>query len=197
MKRSLMYSALMMCSLLFGVVMIPAQDDPTATMGASDVVVTATPAPTEDCEIDFFSEVLEPTSCPSADPIETEAAFQRFEYGFMLWTEADDQIHVMHITQGEAMWLRTPDPYIPGTPERDDAWPEPQPPQTVQPRLGFGELWRGNDALRERIGWAVQEWESVYTARVQTTVDGTIYIVGPDDSLFELLADGTAWHLYR
>jgi hypothetical protein len=152
---------------------------------------------TGDCLIEWFFDSFEPESCAAAEAVEGETAFQRFQYGYMVWTEPDDNIYVLHITSGSPMWLQTPDPFVPGSPERDFAWAEPQPAQSVQPRMGFGEVWRGNDDLRQRIGWAIQEWEFVYEGTVQVAVDGTIYLTDPNGSVFELLPDGEIWNLYH
>ncbi|MEO0563178.1 MAG: hypothetical protein AAF125_13810 [Chloroflexota bacterium] len=195
---------------------IAQDDDPSATpaVGRRGAVVTvepitATPEPTEraeskggevsdePCELAWFFDGAQPVSCPAGEAVAGEATFQRFQYGYMIWTQPDDQIYVMHVSAGSPMWLQTDDPFTAGMPERDDSWDEPQPPQSVQPRFGFGALWRADDTLRERIGWAIQQWEFVYEGRVQVAVDGTIYLEDPNGSVFELSSDGASWQLFR
>jgi hypothetical protein len=188
-------------------------DEPTPTPDATEEVgaviteeateeaaTTDEAAPVNDdgtCRYSWFFNVPQPEVCPAENVVTSEAAFQRFEYGAMLWTEGDDNIMVMFDTQGNTRWLEAPDEYVPGAPERDNAWAEPQPPQSVQPRYGFGVLWRTDDRLRRRIGWASQNWEFVYEAGKQTAVDGTIYVSDPNGSIYELLPEGADWRLYR
>lgn len=160
----------------------------------------ATPSPTpEPCEYVWFFEEdfanIAPPSCPEAEETQTEVAFQQFQYGYMLWTQSDDMIYVMHQTTADPMIETFLDPYVEGEPERDHSWDEPQPPQTIQPRFGFGAVWREQDELRRRIGWAIQGWESVYTGRLQVAVDGTIYIEEASGGVFVLLPED--WMLYR
>ena len=135
-------------------------------------------------------------ACPAAEAETVEAVFQPFQYGFMVWTEPNDTIYVLHHTAAQPRWVAAQDAYVSGMPERDNDWPEAQPPQTNQPRLGFGVLWRQNDDIRERIGWAVQTWETVYEARLQSGADGTIYIEEPGGGVLALLPGAQDWKLY-
>lgn len=195
----------------------------TMGVGAQDVEVTSTPGPVigrqgmagqnqtpaaldaldpndavnEDgsCRYEWFFDTPEPESCPLAQSLAGNATFQRFEFGYMLWTEPTDMIYVMHSTVGDPAWLAAPDPYVAGAPERDPDWNEPRPELATQPRLGFGELWRSDEALRRRIGWAAQEWEIVYQGQMQTAVDGTIYIQEPSGGIFALPPESD-WMLY-
>lgn len=153
--------------------------------------------PAEGCELGWFFAEPIPESCPANEPVSSEAAFQRFEYGFMIWTQMTDNIYAVHHTEGEPRWMSAPDPYVEGEPERDFSFDEPQPPQSTQPRLGFGALWRQDDDLRARIGWAVQAWETVYTAQMQIAEDGTIYLEEPGGGILELMPDASDWKLYR
>jgi len=180
-------------------------EEPTSTVpnvgrGASgQQVATVTPVAVRNedgsCMFDWFFSNIDIEACPTGETITSSAAFQRFEYGYMIWTEFNDQIHVMYHTVGEPQWLMAPDPYVEGTPEHDVNWPETPPPQTNQPRLGFGKLWEENDELRHRIGWAAQTWEIVYDARTQVDENGTIYLEEPGGGIF-VLPPNEDWQLY-
>lgn len=179
-------------------VMVMAQDaDPTEpAVGRRALNANETPTPALDCEFAWFFDHVQPNVCPNDDPVTGEAVFQRFEYGYMIWMQTTDMIYVMHSTQQSPRWLAVPDPYVVGMPERDFSFTENQPPQSAQPRLGFGTLWREDDDLRGRIGWAVQQWEFVYDGHVQTAEDGTIYIDEPNGGVFALLPGADDWALY-
>jgi hypothetical protein len=140
-----------------------------------------------------------PPACPSEQPVTGSGVFQRFENGYMVWLEHNDKIYVMYDTAETPRWQIFDDPYIEGDPELDYAWftYERQPPQSYQPRRGFGEVWRQYDAVRFRIGWAIQEWETVYVPRYQRGEDGSITIEHPDGGLFYLAPRGASWSLYR
>ncbi len=188
-----------------GAVVLASGEDGTPTPNAPTVGRRAmntgtqqeTPVYNEDgsCVYEWGLDV-EASDCPTDEATAVEAVFQPFQYGYMLWTEPDDMIYVLHHTAAQPRWISAKDAYTSGMPERDNSWSEPQPPQTTQPRLGFGVLWRENNAVRSRIGWAVQEWETVYEARVQSAADGTIYIEEPGGGVFELMPGADDWKLH-
>ena len=80
--------------------------------------------------------------------------------------------------------------------EDESAFNDP-PPNTWQPRRGFGLLWRGNRAVRDRIGWTIQQWEQPYSVQVQTAQDGSIFISNPSNTIFGLTANGIGWKQYN
>ena len=177
------------------------EEDPTPTppsVGRRAVMGGDATADTtvEACAVGWFFNVPQPATCPDAAPTASELVLQRFEYGYMVWAQADDRIYVMYHTAPMPRWQADPDPYVAGMDERDFSWDEPQPPQTSQPRLGFGALWREDDDLRERIGWAVQSWEFVYDGQMQTAEDGTVYFSEPRGGVFELSPQTEDWKLF-
>lgn len=145
----------------------------------------------------FFNATL--PGCPIEGPTTGIGVFQRFETGYMIWLESNDRIYVMYNTAEQPRWQMFDDPYVEGAPERDNAWhtKEQQPPQTWQPRRGFGEVWRQYSDVRFRIGWAVQEWETIYSPRYQLGEDGGISIEGPSGGVFYLEPRGSEWYLFR
>lgn len=62
-------------------------------------------------------------------------------------------------------WQKFPDPFIPGTDQDYDSTII-APPGLLQPKGGFGKVWRSNPTtLRTTLGWAT-EWERAYIANV-------------------------------
>jgi hypothetical protein len=92
------------------------------------------------------------TVCP-AEAIETAAAEQRFDRGFMIWLEDVDGGTVL-VFYGDGHVNQFADTWQPGQPESD---PNITPPDGLyQPVRGFGKVWREND-LRDTLGWATEE----------------------------------------
>lgn len=147
----------------------------------------------------WFYTQFAPPDCPVEQPITGSGVFQRFEYGYMIWLEHNDKIYIMYNTAESPRWQIFDDPYVEGAEELDYAWHtyEQQPPQTWQPRRGFGEVWRNFDPVRFRIGWTVQQWETIYTPRYQRGADGTVSIEDPSGGVFYLLPRGSDWQLHR
>lgn len=157
----------------------------------------ATAVPTEATIV----ENTTPTITPTVDPFPTPergqifVADQQFQNGRMFWLQPINQIWVLlTIEGGEQEWQIYEDTFEEGMLESD---PTLQPPATglIQPIRGFGLLWRENDALRENLGWAIDE-EVGYLAAYQYTYGGTLddnneYVAGPGFHLLETL-DQTA-----
>ena len=150
-------------------------------------------------ETPWFYDQVGATACPVEQVAVGHASFQRFEIGYMVWLSFNDKIYVMFNTAEYPRWRIYDDVWQEGMPERDDSWytREVQPPQTWQPRRGFGEIWRRFEDVRYRIGWAVQEWETLYTPRYQMGQDGSIMFQDPYNNIFYLNARGEDWGLYR
>ncbi|MBI5669192.1 MAG: hypothetical protein HZC41_14400 [Chloroflexi bacterium] len=107
--------------------------------------------------------------CPMNPPLVSAGSFQQFQKGFMLWVPKHGAIYVLY----------------------DSA----DPPR--QPRRGFGLLWRSLADVRQRLGWAVIEWETNFTVQMQTGPDGWIYVSEPRGGVFALAADGSEWKRYE
>lgn len=101
-----------------------------------------------------------PRFTPTPDPRPTmtrgeiQIAEQVFENGRMFWVQPTGQLWVMIVTgEGEGTWGVYEDTFVDGEPETD---PSIVPPDGFfQPERGFGKLWRGNDEVREALGWAI------------------------------------------
>jgi len=125
--------------------------------------------------------------CPVASAAETWMAIQRFEHGWMFWSQDSAEIHVLIAAGGSTKWLRYADTWAEGQPDRD---PSLTPPAGLQqPVRGFGKVWReqlGGPA--SAIGWAV-EAEQGYGGTRQRFSNGML-LAGPGSQAFALFADG-------
>lgn len=103
-----------------------------------------------------------PTAMPTAPPMPTalvsqiQVAEQQFENGRMFWLQPTQEIWVLVNASGatdHGQWLVFEDLFVEGEVEID---PELTPPASlIQPRRGFGKLWRTNPELRDAVGWAL------------------------------------------
>jgi hypothetical protein len=103
-----------------------------------------------------------PCPCPRYAAIFTEAVEQPFENGRMIWLQGTDEepsypdtIVVLYddaISREDYYAEVYEDTWTPDQADRDpDLTP---PPGRYQPIHHFGKLWRENESVRERIGWA-------------------------------------------
>ncbi|MBN1994304.1 MAG: hypothetical protein JW953_16520 [Anaerolineae bacterium] len=112
------------------------------------------------CEIEdlFRGNNIPPgTICPAV-ALETVAAEQRFENGFMIWLQDLDGGTIL-VFYNEGRTDSFADTWQAGQPESD---PNITPPGGLyQPMRGFGKVWRENN-LRDSLGWAVEEEQNFY-----------------------------------
>gem|GEM_PF-3498481 len=107
--------------------------------------------------------------CPAGDPLTSQAGFQAFQNGRMVWlrelksgdTVTPNQIIVLY---NDGHWARFDDTWQEGQPETDPSIVAPE--GLIQPKRGFGKLWRSNADVRNRLGWATVE-EKPYVATYQ------------------------------
>jgi hypothetical protein len=114
----------------------------------------------------FF--VPPPANAPLAPAKYMIGAAQRFEHGFMLWTQEPDTFYIF--VENQPYWI-VPAPYTfqPAPPVN-----ETPPPGKYMPTSGFGRLWRGEFANlgpspmpappRTLLGWAVEPEHSYSTS---------------------------------
>ena len=148
------------------------------------------------CSTPWFFTQIAPASCPLNPPLVSDGSFEQFQKGYMLWIQQQDAIYVLYDSANNPRWQVFNDAFEDGMPDTDPAYDSP-PPYTWQPKRGFGLLWRNQPIVRERIGWAVIEWETPYDARVQIAGDGVIYINDPRGGVFALAPGGTDWKRYE
>lgn len=154
-------------------------------------------AANEVCDSTWFFIQPRPPSCPLNPPNATQAVYQRFQFGHMVWVQSQDAIYVMYDDTLIPRWEVYRDYFNEGMPEVVGEYLSAPGPGLWQPRRGFGLLWRSNQAVRTRIGWATMEWEQPYSVQVQTALDGSIFISQPGSSIFGLLRGGINWNEYN
>ena len=147
----------------------------------------------EVCDSTWFFIQPRPQSCPRNEPLADQGVFQQFENGYMLWVRRTDAIYVMYNDQAQPRWEVYRDFFVEGMPEEFNAQ---APANRWEPVRGFGLLWRNNSAVRNRIGWATQQYETPYSVQLQISDDGAIFVNEPGGNIFGLTPDRTGWALY-
>lgn len=148
------------------------------------------------CDSTWFFILPRPDTCPATLATTSQAVYQEFQNGLMIWIQQQDLIYVMYNNFGEPAWESHEDLFDEGMMELDDTWEPPPTKQLFQPRRGFGMLWRANEAVRTRIGWALGEWEVPYSSTVQTGEDGTLFLQDPYGGVVVLLPGQRDWQRY-
>lgn len=151
----------------------------------------------EVCDSTWFFIDPRPEGCPLSAPLTSQGSFQQFQEGYMIWVASQDAIYVLYDSSNLPRWEVFNDTFTEGMIEYDPAFNAGIPPYTWQPRRGFGTLWRGNSVVRQRIGWAVREWEEPYSVQVQTAPDGTIFLQEPRGGIISLSPNGVEWRRYE
>lgn len=91
-----------------------------------------------------------PLGCPLNDPHVVKGAAQEFQNGYMLWRNDNQQILVLY-TDGRAASF--PDTFQAGTDPDNGGYQAPS--GFVEPRSGFGKVWREQlGGPSSEIGWA-------------------------------------------
>jgi len=176
---------------------VPVQVTPVA----GGVPVSAPPAAVDasgNCVYPWFFSSRQPGGCPATSAVSSPAAALAFERGQMFWTGVDRMIYVLYADGQQPAWERYNDTWVEGMPERDLSIVGPQ-GLWQQPRRGFGQLWRTTPTVRDRLGWALREWEDAYTATIQqggVQGGGTIYLTGPDGQIYALAGDRSRWERF-
>lgn len=126
--------------------------------------------------------------CPEGAPGELHMARQPFEGGLMFWLSDRREIYVLYSDCQANRWLRYPDTWQEGQPDRDPTLQPP--PGREQPIRGFGRVWREElQGAQGVLGWAL-EGEKGYGGKRQAYTDGLVF-TAPDGQAYALLADGT------
>ncbi|MBC7811443.1 MAG: hypothetical protein H7175_09855 [Burkholderiales bacterium] len=143
----------------------------------------------------FFVSNPAPPTCPTNLASETTGAFQQFQNGAMFWVENQDAIYVLYTSASLPRWEVFNDTFEDGMPEIDPSYAN-NPAYTYQPRRGFGLIWRNNQSARERLGWALSDWEFGYPAHVQVGDVGTVFLNSPRGGIYGLEPGGADWKQY-
>ncbi len=135
------------------------------------------------------------------------AVYQPFERGFMIylsdrkavWTFIQAVVNnagTATPTRQFGQWLAFPDTFNEGDPEIDPAIIAPE--GLLQPKRGFGKVWREQPAVREAIGWGL-EYELPYPTVVTDYSIGVFDAAGnytPQSFIHTLtIPDGILFHI--
>jgi hypothetical protein len=122
------------------------------------------------------------------EPQTVYAAFQAFDYGYMIWVSDTQEVWVFFgkdrgSLQGYALGTYA---YLPDNPITENP-----PPGHVKPINAFGRIWGHDVQLRQRIGWPIAS-EQGYIATTQVLDNGQFNLSIPDRRIFKIY--GTAWN---
>jgi hypothetical protein len=103
------------------------------------------------------------TAVQQATDITTQAAFQQYENGFMIWRADTGAIHVFYGNGGGRAggWVQTDYEFLPDNPFFN------VPVGRVRPISGFGRVWGNNESVRTTLGWATGV-EQGYQVQIHT-----------------------------
>ncbi len=145
-------------------------------------------------EVWFFDPA--PNACPAAPPQFSAQAEQTFERGRMIWVEAQNRIYVVFEDGGSPGWAQYPDNFSEGDPERDDALNAP--PGMQQPVRGFGLIWRSNQRVQDRLGWAISPeipFDGMFQADSVELSIAALYMRMRDGGILALDAQTNRWEI--
>ena len=108
---------------------------------------------------------------------------ETFVGGKMFWRQDTDAIYVLF---NDGTWLQLPNTWFTGQRESD---PTIVPPAGFyQPKRGFGEAWRQNSQVRNKLGWATMEEQGVVGAVEQ--FERGLMLWSPNLGIYALCNDG-------
>lgn len=153
------------------------------------------------CPYSYFFRP-EPAACPLGPPVTTEAAQQEFENGRMLWLAViggDTAVYKQILVLGnDGNWQLYDDTWQEGEPRDDPALAPPA--GLAQPIRGFGKLWRAQEEVRNKLGWATgpeQGFTTFWQRRAQESIPGVAYVQLADGRIVELTGVETGtWQYY-
>lgn len=126
--------------------------------------------------------------CPAGGAFTTRLVTQPFQGGVMFWRDTRE-IYVLSTAavagQGIDIYWRMNDAWNEGMPADDPAFIPPA--GFLQPVRGFGFVWRNNQGIRDRLGWALGG-EQPYDATLQPFERGFM-ITGIDGRIWALVAN--------
>jgi hypothetical protein len=160
-------------------------------------VTDAVAAPNDQiCDSNWFFIEPDPGTCPLYPPTASPGVYQEFQNGVMVWVGSQDAIYVMFNDLTLPRWQVFRDFFNEGMAEEAPNFLVPTETVFWQPRRGFGLLWRDNEVLRNRLGWATQQWEQPYSVQVQTADNATVFLSTPSTNVIVLFPNGQNWNRY-
>ena len=179
-------------------------DQATATVFATHSVVATLPPTisaqnlspvtfptTQVCKVAFFWGTR-PGVCPNAEAVQTPAAFQVYDGGYMLWEQVTGNVYALY-NGGVGRLVDS---------QTVAGWPEIQvqtapPPNHVYPIRGFGRVWQHETDIRDTLGWPLG-LEQAFTTQFQEADSSAtyIYISLPNGQVVEFNSAGT-WSVVK
>lgn len=156
-------------------------------------------APASNCigGTEWFFAGLSTATCPTGAADSSNAAFQRFQYGYMFWLQDTNQIYALYVTNEPPRWTTHPNLWNDGmeecSGERAASFANVQAWEPIQ---GFCMAWRQDSRMQARIGYAEDRYEYSYIARYQVGEEDTIAIEDNIGNVFYLGPQGQ-WDLWR
>lgn len=137
-----------------------------------------------------------PEACSATDPQVSDQVEQNFEHGRMIWVAAEDRIYVIFEDDRSPQWAQYPDDFEEGQPERDESLVPPS--GMLQPMRGFGKVWRENENVRNRLGWAAGpevSYEGMYQSDSAEPSVATLYLRMLNGGILALNAESREWEM--
>ncbi len=158
----------------------PAESQPTtdaAQPTTGPALPTLTPKP---------GATPRPAIFPTDTLAQVQIVEQVFEHGRMFWIRHNRQIWVMadnpDVLPSGGDWYCYNDTFEDGEPETDPSLVPPD--DLIQPKRGFGKVWRTMPGLRDALGWATTpefDLVSYYTYIAGGYVQDNTYYPGPGE----------------
>lgn len=137
-----------------------------------------------DCRDQFFGEAIDLSACPLGPVQMTQAAYQKFEHGFMLWHQDSEFDRIWVLVDGSNNSREFVDNWAGETISYNQA----PPAGLLLPGRGFGKVWVENESVRQALGWATAV-ENSYSMEIQKTQTSyaayTYFFSLPDGSVIQ------------
>lgn len=135
------------------------------------------------------------TGCPVVAQHDVPLAEQQFERGVMVWTGQTfhTRIYSIRTTPLPVIWSGYSDRWQQWEPERAGLTP---PPGLIEPKRGFGKVWREEAGVRETLGWAVTDERGDVGVVQQYTNGAAIYMQGTN-TIYLFGPNGQTWAFGR
>jgi hypothetical protein len=116
---------------------------------------------------------------------ETVAAYQAFQRGYMIWLQSNDTIYVLF---QNGTWEQFADLFNEGMMETDLGITAPD--GLVQPRRGFGLIWRQHRHVRDALGWGLHIETGYIAQHSYSSATGERLLNSPENQRFILDRSG-------
>jgi len=132
--------------------------------------------------------VAQAMACPVEAVIRFDGTFQLFERGAMYWRSDTGEIWAIAPGTNGRFW------FVANPPPAEET-PITAPEGLRVPTLGFGNVWRGTNGVREALGFARTD-EQPTQFMFQRFQGGTLLKDGSSGQVFALAGDGVAYGPY-